>query len=262
MLNVHKLSCGYGTTKVVDSISLTLEEGEILCLLGPNGVGKTTFFKTLLGFLKPLNGQVLMDNQNIFKWPRKKIAQTIAYVPQAHTLPFPFLTSDVVVAGRNAHSGITSTPTKKDHEYADKCMTELGIRHLRNQIYTELSGGEQQMVLIARAITQEPRLLVMDEPTSNLDYGNQVKIINLIHKLSHKNMAVIMTTHSPDHALLCASRVMVFQNGQQSHTGTAEKIITGELLHSVYGVDVNVCNAFTTNNDAVQVCVPTIQYHA
>lgn len=258
MLTVNKLTCGYGTQQVVDSISFTIDQGEIICLLGPNGVGKTTFFKTLLGFLKPLAGEILLDDNDILKWPRKKFARTIAYVPQAHNIPFPFSVLDVVVAGRNAHAGITSTPQKEDFDYADKCMTELGIGYLRNNIYTEVSGGEQQMVLIARAITQNPRILIMDEPTSNLDYGNQVKIINLINHLKHKKIAVILTTHSPDHVLLCDCRVIVFKDGKQAHTGVAHQVITGDLLHSVYGVDVNVCSALTTNNHSVQVCVPTI----
>jgi iron complex transport system ATP-binding protein len=261
MLSIQDLSCGYGKKQIVSSISLEIHQGEILCLLGPNGVGKTTFFKTLLGFLKPQNGRIKIDDQDISKWSRKRLAQTIAYVPQAHSHPFPFRVIDVVVAGRNAHTGITSTPRKEDFIYAKNCMKELGIDHLANEIYTELSGGQQQMILITRAVCQNPQILIMDEPTSSLDYGNQVKIMNLIHKLTHKNIAVIMTTHSPDHALLCGARVMIFQHGKLVHIGEAKQIITGDLLNSIYDVDVNVCNALTTKNTPVQVCVPTLHYN-
>lgn len=258
ILQVKDLTCGYGNLKIVETVSFDIKGGESICLLGPNGVGKTTFFKTMLGFLKPISGQVLLDGKPTVSLSRKKFAQSIAYVPQAHSVPFPFSVIDVVVAGRNVHSGITSTPSKKDYDYALSCIDELGINYLKEKIYTELSGGEQQMVLIARAMAQQAKILIMDEPTSNLDFGNQIKIINHINNLKNKNIAIIMTTHSPDHVFLCASKVIVFQDGKQACVGEPNNIITENLLSEVYGVDVNVCRVNTNKNKQVSVCIPNI----
>jgi len=259
-LQIKNLTCGYRETKIVESITFNIEGGENVCLLGPNGVGKTTFFKTLLGFLKPIGGCVLLDGKNTMKLSKRRIAQSVAYVPQAHNIPFPFPVIDVVVAGRNAHLGITSTPTKKDYDFAAECIDELGISHLKEKIYTELSGGEQQMVLIARALAQTPQILIMDEPTSNLDFGNQVKIINHINSLKQKKLAVVMTTHSPDQVFLCGSRVVIFQNGRQTYIGEPKSIITEDLLSRIYGVDVNVCQVNIEDSKPAKVCVPKINF--
>jgi len=259
-LQIEDLTCGYRGIKIVESITFNIEGGENVCLLGPNGVGKTTFFKTLLGFLKPISGRVLLDGKNTVKLSRKRLSQSIAYVPQAHSIPFPFPVIDVVVAGRNAHLGITSTPTQKDYYIAAECIDDLGISHLKEKIYTELSGGEQQMVLIARALAQTPEMLIMDEPTSNLDFGNQVKIINHINSLKKRKLAVVMTTHSPDHVFFCGSRVVIFQNGKQAYIGEPKSVITEDLLTKIYGVDVSVCQVNIKDSKPAKVCVPKISF--
>ena len=258
-LQIKDLSCGYGNQKVVEAITFSIAGGETVCLLGPNGVGKTTFYKTVLGFIKPLGGQLLLDGRDTARWSCKKFAQSIAYVPQAHSVPFPFPVIDVVVAGRNAHLGFTSKPNKRDYEVAQNNLDELGVRHLENKIYTELSGGEQQMVLIARALTQTPGILIMDEPTSNLDFGNQVKVINLINMLKKKNIAVMVTTHSPDHVFLCGSKVVIFQRGRQVKIGDPKTVMTEEVLSSIYGIDVDVCQVTSRKKESLKVCIPNIE---
>jgi len=257
-IQIKDLSCGYKNLKIVESISFDIKEGEIICLLGPNGVGKTTFFKTLLGFIKPLGGNVQFNGQDINKLTCKEFSQAIAYVPQANSLPFPFPVVDVVVSGRNAHTGITSTPKREDYEYALECIDGLGLSDMKDRIYTELSGGEQQMVLIARAMAQAPKLLIMDEPTSNLDFGNQVKIINNINLLKKKKLAIVMTTHSPDHVLLFGSKVVIFQNGKQAYFGDPKAVLTETLLGEIYGVEVDVCQVNTKRKKRIDVCVPNI----
>ncbi|WP_027400582.1 ABC transporter ATP-binding protein [Anaerovorax odorimutans] len=258
-LIIEKLMCGYGKKKIIENISFSITNGECICLLGPNGVGKTTFFKTVLGFIKPLNGSITLDNKDITKLSRKNFAKVIAYVPQAHSIPFAFSTIDVVVSGRNAHLGITSKPTPKDYKIALECMEELGIGYLKDKLYTQISGGEQQMVLIARALVQEPKILVLDEPTSNLDFGNQIRILNQINMLKKKNIAIIMTTHAPDHAFLCGTKVVIFQKGRFVNIGEPEKIITESLLKEVYGVDVKVHNLLTNINESKKICVPCLE---
>ncbi len=257
ILDIKNVSCGYGKKNIIENISFKIECGEILCLLGPNGVGKTTFFKSILGFLPIQKGQVLLDNKDIKRISRRELAKKIAYVPQAHQSGFSFSVFDVVIMGRNPYSNYFKGPGKKDKEIAYDSLKQLGILHLAHKLYTEISGGERQMVLIARAITQKTKLLIMDEPTSNLDFGNQVKVLNQIKKLSKKDMAIIMTTHSPDHVFLCANKVIVFNKGKFTKIGKPKEVITEGMLRDVYGVDVKVKEMFT--NKRVKVCVPCLE---
>ena len=257
-LEIINACCGYGKSTVVKDISMNVESGEILCLLGPNGVGKTTFFKTILGFLKLQAGKILLDGQDINKWSKKKLAEAIGYVPQAHTPPFPFSVIDVIIMGRTAHIGMFESPSKKDKEIAEEAMNTLNISYLKDKIYTEISGGERQMVLIARALTQQPKILVMDEPTSNLDFGNQVKVLEEINKLAQKGLGIIMTSHFPDHAFLCCTKVALMQKNNVFTIGTVDEVVTEGNLKMAYGVDVKITSAINNNGKKVKSCVPMI----
>jgi ABC-type cobalamin/Fe3+-siderophores transport systems, ATPase components len=257
-LEVINVSCGYGANTIVKDISMNVDEGEILCILGPNGVGKTTFFKTILGFLKLQSGKILIDGQNISNWSKKKLAESIGYVPQAHTPPFPFSVIDVILMGRTAHIGMFDSPSKKDKEIAEDSLNALNISYLKDKIYTEISGGERQMVLIARALTQQPKILVMDEPTSNLDFGNQVKVLEEIKKLSQKGIGIIMTSHFPDHAFLCCTKVVLMQKDNLFSIGTVDGVVTEENLKRAYGVDVKITNVKNIKGAKIKTCVPMI----
>ena len=257
-LEIINASCGYGKSTIVKDISMNIESGEILCLLGPNGVGKTTFFKTILGFLKLQAGKILLDGQDINKWSKKKLAEAIGYVPQAHTPPFPFSVIDVIIMGRTAHIGMFESPSKKDKEIAEEAMNSLNISYLKDKIYTEISGGERQMVLIARALTQQPKILVMDEPTSNLDFGNQVKVLEEINKLSQKGLGIIMTSHFPDHAFLCCTKVALMQKNNIFTIGNVDEVVTEGNLRMAYGVDVKITSTINNKGEKVKSCVPMI----
>ena len=255
-LEVKDLACGYGKKVIIGGISFEINEGEALFLLGPNGAGKTTFFKTLLGFLKPLSGNVILNGKDISTMGCREKARNIAYVPQAHSVPFAFNVEDVVVMGRNAHMGKMSSPSSADRRVALDCMSELGVAHLREKSYSRISGGERQMVLIARALTQGAKLLVLDEPTSNLDFGNQVKILDKINQLKKLGISSIITSHSPDHAFLCGTRVVVFREGKFAETGAPRSVVTEGLLKKVYGVNVLVRAVDAPKN--IKVCVPCL----
>ena len=257
-LEIKNAVCGYGSKNIVKNISVSIKSGEVLCLLGPNGVGKTTFFKTILGFLKLKDGEILIDGESIKNYNKKNLAKIIGYVPQAHTPPFPFSVLDVVVMGRTAHLGTFSTPTKEDVEMAEKSLELLGVSYLKDRIYTEISGGERQMVLIARALTQEPKILVMDEPTSNLDFGNQIRVLEQINLLSKKGLGVIMTSHFPNHAFLCSSKVALMQKNNKFVVGTADEVVTEENLKSAYGINVKINSSLNTNGEYIKSCVPLL----
>jgi iron complex transport system ATP-binding protein len=257
-LELQKLTCGYGREAVISEVSLMTRTGEVLCLLGPNGVGKTTLFKTILGFLKMLGGRISLDGEDIAAWSRKRLAKAVGYVPQAHIPPFPFKVADVVVMGRTAHLGPFATPSPHDQAIADAALERLHIDYLRDRIYTEISGGERQMVLIARALTQQPKLLILDEPTSNLDFGNQIRVLQQINELARQGLGVIMTSHFPDHAFLCASKVVIMQKGGLLTIGNPDEIVTEDYLRATYGVTVKIITDKLADGQDVRACVPLI----
>ncbi|MDD3363372.1 MAG: ABC transporter ATP-binding protein [Syntrophomonas sp.] len=257
-LEIRNVVCGYGFKTVVNDFSATVSSGEILCLLGPNGVGKTTLFKSVLGFLKLQGGAVLVDGLDVRNLSKKAFAQVLGYVPQAHVPPFPFTVRDVVVMGRSSYLGAFGTPGKHDIEVAESCLESLGVSFLANRVYTELSGGERQMVLIARALTQEPAFIMMDEPTSNLDFGNQVRVLRHISKLAQDGLGIIMTTHFPDHAFQCHCKVALMQRNDVFIFGSAEEVVTEKNLYDAYGIEVKVKDThfeyFT-----IRSCMPIIE---
>lgn len=259
IFEIRHIDCGYGGKRILQNISLSIESGKILCLLGPNGVGKTTLFKSMLGFLKIGAGHILIDGEDTGSWPIKKLARVVGYVPQVHTPPFPFTVLDVVTMGRVAHMGLFGTPGNEDVAVAGQMLERLGIAELKDKIYTEISGGERQMVLIARALAQNPKILIMDEPTSNLDFGNQIRVLSQINALAAGGMAVIMTSHFPDHAFLCSSEVGLLQRDSKLLLGTAADIVTEENLKEAYGVDVRIIREKTEDIGWLQSCVPVIK---
>ena len=258
ILSIKNLCAGYMGRQVLNNVSVSVKSGEILCLLGPNGVGKTTLFKSILGFVRVSSGEITIDDKKLSKLPKKEFARSIGYVPQQHEPPFPFKVLDVVVLGRMPYMSPLSVPKKEDVKIARQALDSIGILHLENKDYTEISGGERQMVLIARAIAQNPRFLIMDEPTANLDYGNQVKILEQVKRLSQKGMGVVMTTHSPEHAFLCSTRVALLYRDDIMELGSAEEIICPEKMKKAYGIDVRVLEARDEEGNIIKGCVPRL----
>ena len=238
IFEVKGMSCGYGGKPVLTDVSFSVRDGDILCILGPNGVGKTTLFKSMLGLLAPIKGELLIDGEDVSRWDNKKKARYIGYIPQSHVPPFPYTVQQVVTMGTVASLGMFASPSRDDQRTALRAMKELGILYLRDRVYTEISGGERQMVLIARALAQKPQILLMDEPTANLDYGNQARVLEQINRLARQGMAVVMTTHSPDHAFLCSSKVVLIERGNRISFGHADDMVTEENMRRAYGIDV------------------------
>jgi iron complex transport system ATP-binding protein len=239
-LAARALGFGYGATAVGRNVDLEVCAGEVLCLLGPNGSGKTTLFKTLLGLLPAQAGEVLLDGEPLALLARAEIARRIAYVPQAHTAHFPFRVIDMVVMGRTAHLGVFAAPGAADRHRAREALALLGIADLCEREYTRISGGQRQLVLIARALVQDAPAIVMDEPTANLDFGNQAIVLAEVKSLAARGLAVLLSTHDPDHAFSIASRVAVLDDGGLVDQGAPQAVLTPGRLKSVYGIEVTV----------------------
>ncbi len=254
-LDVKDLSFSYDTKKVFSDVSFSVVSGEVLSLLGPNGTGKTTLFKAVLGLYKAEQGEILLDGNSIKDWSRNKIAHYIGYVPQHHTPPFPFKVTDVVLMGRTAHLKAYASPAKEDYQIALESMEILNILHLQDKIYTEISGGERQLVLIARALAQKPQMLIMDEPTSNLDFGNQIKVLQHIRQLAKSGLAIIMSTHYPDHALQYSSKVALMKDNSINRIGDPNIIITEENMEDIYGIGVKIISTSLADGKNINVCV-------
>lgn len=238
LLSVRDLRCGYGNATVLPGVSFDVHAGELFVMLGPNGVGKTTLFKTILGLLPALGGEVLFSGEPLEG--KGGAAKRIAYVPQAHVPAFPFTVEEIVLMGRTPRISAFSTPSDADRELIKKTLDELGLLHLAKRPYTEVSGGERQLILVARALAQEPDVLVMDEPASSLDFGNQAKLLRLLTALKHeRSLGVLMTTHNPDHALLVADSALLFTEGGCLHGPTSE-ILTESNLSRAYGTSVAI----------------------
>ncbi|WP_439622065.1 ABC transporter ATP-binding protein [Shinella sp.] len=237
-LALKSLAFGYRDREIGHAVSLSLAEGEVLALLGANGAGKTTLFKTMLGLLPVKAGAVTLDGKPLSAWSRRERALRIAYVPQAHAAPFPFTVRDVVLMGRAAHLRAFAMPVERDRAIADAALESLGITGLADTSCTEISGGERQLALIARALAQQARIIVMDEPTANLDYGNQMRLLAHIRTLAGQGLAIVLSTHNPDHALQVADRVALLKDGTLMALGAPADTLTPQTLKDIYGIDV------------------------
>jgi len=255
-LHADKLSFSYHRKPVLHELSLELERG-VTALLGPNGSGKTTLLKLLLGLLKPRSGEVRLDGVALGKLGQREVARHMAYVPQVHREAFAYRIEDVVLMGRMPHASFFSPYTQQDREQAREAMERLGILHLAERPYTQVSGGERQLALIARAMTQGAQIFVMDEPTNGLDYGNQVRLLERLQILAESGLSFIFSTHHPDHALSVATRVVMMNQGSILRDG-GPSTICPESLEEIYGVDVRLFHL----EDGVRVCVPGLRMRA
>ncbi|MGN0072317.1 MAG: ABC transporter ATP-binding protein [Coriobacteriales bacterium] len=259
MLKVTDLKCGYDKrTEIVHGVSFTVEDGEFACIMGANGCGKSTTMKTVLDILPPFGGSVEMDGRDVFQMSAEERAQTFAYIPQSHTPPFPFTVADVVLLGRTPYIGQFAHVRERDRVAAYRAMRQLSITHLADSVYSELSGGQQQLVLIARALAQQPKVLLMDEPTASLDFGNQQLVLSRMRKLTQGGMSVLMVTHDPGHAFFCADKVVMMEKGSVLGIGTPEEIITEPNLKRIYGHDVCVGTVQLPGGGSQRVCVPML----
>jgi iron complex transport system ATP-binding protein len=239
LFEARNLAIGYGRTQIASGLDLSVSAGSVTCLLGPNGVGKTTLFKTLLGLIPPLSGTVEIDGSDLSRLDRQTVARHIAYVPQAQIAEFPYKVIDLVVMGRTAHLGAFGGPRRADRETAMAALEQLGITALAERDSTRISGGQRQLVLIARALAQRTRIVVMDEPTASLDFGNRILVLDTIRSLAKSGLAIVLSTHEPEHAFVVADTVAILGRDRFA-IGPVEAVMTAQQLSQLYGVALSV----------------------
>ena len=232
------LTIGYPDRTVGRGLDVALSTGEVLALLGPNGGGKTTLLKTLLGLLKPKAGEVRLGDKPLDNYSIRERARVVAYVPQVHISTFAFTVETVVLMGRTAHGSLFSRPSGQDRAVVHAALERFGIAALASRPYTMISGGERQLVLLARALAQEPQFIVLDEPTASLDFGNQGKVMREIRALAKSGHGVLFTTHDPNHALRAADRAYLLREGTRIADGPVATVLNREQLEALYRATV------------------------
>ena len=255
LLDCAGLAVGYGRRAVLREVTLSVAPGEVLCLLGPNGCGKTTLFKTLLGLLPPLDGAIRLKGDPLALLTRRARARRAAYVPQATTPSFPFSALELVTMGRTARLGPFAQPGRADEAAARAALARLGVEDLAERSTAALSGGQRQLVLIARALAQEAPLLVMDEPTASLDFGNEAQVLDQATRLAADGFGVVLSTHDPDQAFAIADRAALIAEGRVLALGPPAEVLTPAALQRVYGVPVSVARL----EDGRLICAPNLR---
>ncbi|AEF80614.1 ABC transporter ATP-binding protein [Leadbettera azotonutricia] len=237
-LEVQNLSFAYGPRTILRDLNFYVGKGELMAMLGPNGAGKSTLFRCIMGFEKNFEGQVLLSGENIRGKSPEALAKNIAYVPQSHHPGFNYSAFDMTLMGTAAMEKEWVQPGKKQTKAAADALKQLGIYEFRDRGFRLLSGGEQQLVLIARALAQQAEILIMDEPTANLDYGNQFRVLFKIQELCRQGYSIMYSTHNPNHAFMFAHKALVLHESRIAALGTPEEVLTEELIHRLYGVPV------------------------
>lgn len=241
LLEIQDLSFSYDHKRSIFSqVSFSLKKGEIFTILGSNGAGKSTLLNCVSNLLTPAGGRVLLEGQPIGSIPLRTVAQKVGYVPQMGLSSFSYTVRDYVVMGRAPYLGILNVPGVEEYDRVDAVLEKMSITNLADKIFTQISGGERQQVQIARALVQEPEIILLDEPTNHLDYGNQIKVLKIIHDLAQDGIAVVMTTHMPDHAILLDGTVGILDREGHMTVGPADEIVSEEALQTLYQTDLHL----------------------
>ena len=257
-IEVEHLSFSYGSREILHDISLTIPDRTLVNVLGPNGVGKSTLFRCILCLNDSYTGRVLVNGRDLRQMPIRERAKLISYIPQSHSSVYDYEVLDVVLMSTGTDLGLFNNPGKAHAARAMEALEKIGISHLAHRPYTEISGGEQQMVLIARALAQNATTIIMDEPTSALDYGNTVRVLSCVRQLAREGLSIIQSTHQPDQAFLYADKTLVIYDGRVKAYGDPKDVITAGLISDIYGVEVEINSLY---DDRVRVAVPTREVH-
>lgn len=241
IFSVENGQFGYGQKKILQNVSFSLQESEVMTVLGPNGVGKTTLLKCMMGLLHWEQGRTLIDGKPLNEMKTSDIWSRIAYVPQSKGSALSYTAREMVLMGRSARLGLFSQPTKEDYLAAEEAMEQVGIIRLADKQCSCMSGGELQMVLIARALSSKPQMLVLDEPESNLDFKNQLIVLETIQRLSkEQGIAAIVNTHYPAHALKIADKALLLNYNGTCQFGAVADIVNEKNMQKAFHVEVKI----------------------
>jgi iron complex transport system ATP-binding protein len=241
VVRVEDLYFTYGLDFKLRVPSLSVNSGELTVLLGPNGCGKTTLLKCINALVKPEKGSISIDGKDTLRMGWDRLARLVGYVPQMHQPPFPYSVIDIVLMGRVSSMGIFQQPSKSDYAKSEEALKLVGMHAFRDRPYTQISGGERQLVLIARAIAQEPKVLLLDEPTAHLDFKNQLVVLGTVKRIAReRGIAVVTSLHDPNHTLLFADTVVLMSNGTVFAAGRPDEVVTEANIESVYAMEVEV----------------------
>lgn len=239
-LKVENIHYAYGFHRVLKGVCLEASYGEMIHILGANGAGKSTLFSCLLGHKIPKKGKILVNERLVEKLSVRELSKEMAYIPQFTRSAYNYSVLDMVLMGRTAHTSLFCAPSKSDHFMAKNMLFKMGIEHLEKRGFLEISGGERRLALIARALVQEAKILIMDEPCANLDYGNAIRVQKQMKTLAEEGYLILQSSHDPQHALLFADKVIVLMNGQTQICGSPSKVLTPKTLKDLYNVSVSV----------------------
>lgn len=248
-IEVRDLSFSYPKHPVLQHLSFSIPQGELVALLGPNGAGKSTLFRCILGFLRP-EGEILLRGRPVRSLTQRELSREIAYIPQSAEPIFNYTVLDTVLMGTTGTLQLAQRPGKAQLESAHRALEQLEIAHLANRGISQVSGGERQLALIARALVQNAAVLIMDEPTANLDYGNQQRVMARVCGLTHQGYTVLVSTHNPEHALRYASQVLALQDGSLCAFGPTAQTLTPDLIDKLYGIHVTMAEVMTPQGPA------------
>lgn len=256
LLKINEVYGGYGNGDIVKGVSCNADHGDVLCLVGPNGCGKTTLFRLMLGSIPISHGGITIDGRDTKSLSAKELASLIAYIPQYHSPVFAYTVLDIVMMGRASHFSSFEAPKAADREAAFAALEKVNALQLANKKYTALSGGQRQLILIARAICQSAKVLVMDEPAANLDYANHQLLLEVIADLAMHGYCVVMSTHSPEHPFSVGSKVLLMKAGRVAGFGPPREIITPQNLQSVYNIEMDVVTIHDRYGVERTICLP------
>ncbi len=242
IISLDKLRFGYGHDQhtVLNDLSLEIPPGAITAILGPNGAGKTTLLHVILGLLPPRAGQVLLDGKPQPTLSRREMSRLIGLVPQAEYIPFDFSVLEYVLLGRSPYLGMLEMPSDEDYRVATEVLQSLGLADLQQRAVTEISGGERQMVMLARSLAQQPRILLLDEPTSHLDLSNKSRLLRVLRQLAERGVTVVFTTHDPEAAIAIAQYLIMMRDGRTLASGSLADVLTADNLIATYGTPIRL----------------------
>ena len=262
LLKVQDISFSYPGAQIFEQIGFEIRPGEVFCVLGPNGSGKTTLLDCILGWLKPLSGQIMLNGLDTGQMSARQIARNVSYVPQIHEKTFPYRVRDIVIMGRASYLHSFSLPSQEDKEIAERALEMVGIAHLQDRPYTQLSGGEGQLVMVARALTQNTPLIIMDEPTAHLDYRHELMILEIIVKLiKETGLSILMATHIPNHCFYfenqgVACQAAMLRNKHFEIVGEASDVLSEPRLGELYDIRASIVDCMVDNGKKLKQVIP------